>query len=165
MWHWEYPNGARVYTDGCFAPADMSDPIPVVDFRHDLHWIDADGNDVSYERDGEAVTGLAGRVELMLEGGNMLDIEAEGRWAQRYGPLGGGLSEMLVRIVGRLGGHGHLRGHRRPPSPLLPRTAGRAPPARRVVMPAPARSCPRKPGAYPIFGGRNELSATRVRPG
>lgn len=26
VWHWEYPNGARAYTDGCFAPADGSDP-------------------------------------------------------------------------------------------------------------------------------------------
>ena len=45
VWHWEYPNGARVYTDGCFAPADGSDPIPVVDFRHDLHWIDGERQD------------------------------------------------------------------------------------------------------------------------
>ncbi len=41
LWHWEYANGARVYTDGCFAPADGSDPIAVVDVKHDLRWIDA----------------------------------------------------------------------------------------------------------------------------
>ena len=39
VWHWEYPNGARVYTDGCFAPSNGSEPIPVIDFQHDLHQI------------------------------------------------------------------------------------------------------------------------------
>ena len=48
VWHWEYPNGARVYTDGCFAPADGSEPIPVIDFQHDLHWLDGAGRPVSY---------------------------------------------------------------------------------------------------------------------
>jgi len=97
VWHWEYPNGARVYTDGCFAPAGGGDPVPVVDFRHDLYWIDATGRAVSYERDGDDVTGLAGQVELLLEGGRRVRIDAEGRWAQRYGPVGGGLNEMRVR--------------------------------------------------------------------
>jgi hypothetical protein len=97
VWHWEYPNGARVYTDGCFAPTGDADPIPVVDFRHDLHWIDAAGKEVSYDRDGEAVTGVAGHVDLVLEGGRTIGIDAEGRWAQRYGPVGGGLNEVTVR--------------------------------------------------------------------
>jgi hypothetical protein len=97
LWHWELPNGARVYTDGCFAPADGSEPIPVIDVHHELHWIDADGGEVSYGRDGEDVTGIAGRVELTLAGGQVLGLEAEGRWAQRYGPLGGGLNEVVVR--------------------------------------------------------------------
>src|SRR5579871_457070 len=35
VWHWEYPNGARVYTDGCWAPAGDGDPVPVVDFRYE----------------------------------------------------------------------------------------------------------------------------------
>ena len=97
VWHWELPNGARVYTDGCFAPADGSDPIPVIDFHHELHWIDGAGREVSYERDGDDVTGVAGRVELTLAGGKALGLEAEGRWAQRYGPVGGGLNEVTVR--------------------------------------------------------------------
>ncbi len=97
LWHWEYSNGARVYTDGCFCPADGSTPTPVIDARHDLHWIDASGNEVSYGRDGEDVTGIAGRVELTLEGGRVIGLEASGRWAQRYGELGGGLVEVLVR--------------------------------------------------------------------
>lgn len=95
VWNWEYPNGARVYTDGCFAPADGSDPIPLVDFRHDdLHWTDERGNEVSYGRDGTDVRGLAGRCELTLEGGKPITFDAEGRWAFPYGPFGGGLSEM-----------------------------------------------------------------------
>jgi len=97
VWHWELPNGARIYTDGCFAPAGDRTPVPVVDFRHDLHWCAEDGREVSYERDGEAVTGLSGRVEIVLETGRVIDVDGHGRWAQRYGPLGGGLSEMVVQ--------------------------------------------------------------------
>ncbi len=96
VWHWELPNGAHIYTDGCFAPAGDAPPIPVIDFRHDLHWLDGTGTEVSYDRDGEEVQGIAGRVVLTLEGGRTVAIDAEGRWAQRYGPLGGGLSEVEV---------------------------------------------------------------------
>ena len=28
VWHWELANGARIYTDGCFAPADGGRPDP-----------------------------------------------------------------------------------------------------------------------------------------
>ena len=97
VWHWEYANGARVYTDGCFAPADGGDPIPVVDFRHDLYWTGQDGRPVDYGRDGAGVRGLAGRVEIVLEGGAAVGIDAEGTWCAPYGPLGGGLSQMAVR--------------------------------------------------------------------
>jgi hypothetical protein len=97
VWHWELPNGARIYTDGCFAPAGDAPPVPVVDFHHDLHWIDGSGREVSYGRDGDDVTGVAGRVELTLAGGQVVGLEAEGRWAQRYGPVGGGLNEVVVR--------------------------------------------------------------------
>jgi hypothetical protein len=97
FWNWELANGARVFTDGCWAPADGSDPTPVVGFRHDLTWLDASGSPVSYERDGADVTGIAGRVEFDLEGGRTIGVEAEGRWAQRYGPVGGGLSNTTVR--------------------------------------------------------------------
>ena len=38
-------------------------------------------------------------VDLVLEGGRTIGIDAEGHWAQRYGPLGGGLSEMQVRTT------------------------------------------------------------------
>jgi hypothetical protein len=97
VWHWELPNGARIYTDGCFAPAGDAPPVPVVDFHHDLHWVDGDGSETDYGRDGDDVTGVAGRVDLVLEGGRTVGLDAEGRWAQRYGPLGGGLNEMTVR--------------------------------------------------------------------
>jgi hypothetical protein len=97
VWHWEYSNGATVYTDGCFASADGGEPVPLIRFSHDLHWIGANRQTVSYGRDGDDVIGLAGRVEVTLEGGRTIAIDAEGRWAQRYGPLGGGLNEMIVR--------------------------------------------------------------------
>ena len=105
VWHWEYPNGARVYTDGCFAPADGSEPIPVIDFQHDLQWLDASGRPVSYEKFGDDVTGLGGTVVFTLQGGRKISVEATGRWAQRYSQianradnvLGGGLSEMQIR--------------------------------------------------------------------
>ena len=105
VWHWEYPNGARVYTDGCFAPADGGEPTPVIDFQHDLRWQDASGHDVSYEKFGDDVAGLAGTVNFTLQGGRKITVEANGRWAQRYSQLanradnvlGGGLSEMQVR--------------------------------------------------------------------
>lgn len=97
VWNWEYANGARVYTDGCFAPADGSEPTPVVRFEHELQWLGADGKPVSYEKDGESVTGLGGHVDITLAGGKRIGIDAEGRWAARYGPVGGGLSEMRVQ--------------------------------------------------------------------
>ena len=96
VWNWEYANGARVYMDGCFAPADGSDPIPVVDFRHDLHWTGADGKPTSYGRDGENVHGLAGHVDVTLEGGKTIGIDGVGNWSARYGPMGGGQNEMAV---------------------------------------------------------------------
>lgn len=97
VWNWEYANGARVYTDGCWAPADGGDPVAVVAFSHDLHWTDATGAPANYGRDGEKVTGLAGHVDITLEGGKTIGIDAEGRFHSRYGPLGGGQLEMLVR--------------------------------------------------------------------
>ena len=96
VWHWEYPNGAHVYTDGCFAPADGGEPIPVVEFRHALHWTDKDVKSVDYGRDGEDVVGLAGRVDFVLEDGTAIAIECEGRWCAPYRDLGGGQHLMAV---------------------------------------------------------------------
>jgi hypothetical protein len=97
VWHWEYANGARVFTDGCFAPADGRDPIPVVDFHHDLSWTDADGKAVDYGRDGTDVRGLAGQVRFTLAGGRVVTVDGEGTWAMPYGGLGGGQHQMVVR--------------------------------------------------------------------
>jgi hypothetical protein len=97
VWHWEYANGARVFTDGCFAPAGDKDPIPVVDFRHELNWTGQDGRTVDYGRDGDDVRGLAGPVEFVLEGGTRIGVVAEGIWCARYGPYGGGQNQMVVR--------------------------------------------------------------------
>jgi len=97
VWHWEYANGARVYTDGCFAPADGGDPVPVVDFRHDLHWTGADGGPVDYGIDGAEVRGLTGQVAITLEGGRTVTIDGDGTWAAPYGPMGGGQHQMRVR--------------------------------------------------------------------
>ena len=96
VWHWELANGARVYTDGCFAPADGGDPVPIVDVAHDLTWLDDDEEAVSYARDGVDVAGIGGRVELTLDGGTVVGLDARGTWAQRYGELGGGLSQVEV---------------------------------------------------------------------
>ena len=41
VWHWELANGARVYTDGCWAGTDGSDPVPSSDFQHDVAWVTA----------------------------------------------------------------------------------------------------------------------------
>ncbi len=97
IWNWELANGARVYTDGCWAPADGGDPVAAVGFRHDLRWINDGGSETSYGRDGEDVAGVAGRVEFDLADGRTIGLEASGRWAQRYGPVGGGLNQVVVQ--------------------------------------------------------------------
>jgi len=97
VWHWEYANGATIYTDGCFAPADGGEPIPVVGFRHELNWTGEDDQPVDYGRDGADVHGLAGRVEIELENGKRVAIDGEGTWSSRYGQLGGGQNQMSVR--------------------------------------------------------------------
>ena len=87
VWNWEYPNGARVYTDGCFAPSDGSDPIPVIGFEHDLQWQDENENETSYDRFGENVHGLGGVVHFTLQGGRKITVTAQGKWAQRYSDI------------------------------------------------------------------------------
>lgn len=97
VWHWEYANGARVYTDGCFAPADGGEPVPVIDFRHDLHWVDEHGQAIDYGQDGAATRGLAGRVEFTLEGGKTIVVDGSGRWCAPYEPFHrGGFNQMTV---------------------------------------------------------------------
>lgn len=96
VWHWELANGARVFTDGCWAPSGTDRPIPVVDFSHDLHWT-ADGKQIDWGTDGALVTGLAGRVEFVLEGGARVGVEGEGEWCAPYRPFVGG-GQHLMRV-------------------------------------------------------------------
>ena len=72
------------------------DPIPLVGFQHDLCWIDDDGVPVDYGRDGDDVAGIDGTVTLSFANGQKVQISGEGRWAQRYGQLGGGIVNMKV---------------------------------------------------------------------
>jgi hypothetical protein len=105
VWHWELANGARIYTDGCWAPADGGEPVPLVDFAHDVAWIDADGGPAVYGDHGETVAGLAGTATFTLADGRRVVVEAEGRFDRPYEPFQrGGLNQMAVRTDdGRVG--------------------------------------------------------------
>jgi hypothetical protein len=99
VWSWEVANGARVFTDGCFAPADGTEPVPVVRFEHDLRW-QSGGTAVEWgtTTDKGAVDGLAGHVEFVLADGRRVGIDGEGSWCMPYGPFhGGGQHLMAVR--------------------------------------------------------------------
>lgn len=97
VWHWELVNGARIYTDGCWAGTDGSEPVPVVDFHTDVDWIGADGAPVGYGAHGEAVAGLAGQSTFTLAGGRTITVDAAGGFARPYEPFHrGGLSLMRV---------------------------------------------------------------------
>ena len=54
------------------------------------------GEVVSYARDGDEVAGIAGHVDITLAGGQEIGLDAKGRWAQRYGTVGGGLNQVEV---------------------------------------------------------------------
>lgn len=98
VWHWEYANGARVYTDGCWADVDGNDPVPVVDFTHDLAWTDAAGKPAVYGEHGDDVAGIEGRVTFTLEGGRTVAVEASGRFDRPYEPFHrGGLNQVRAR--------------------------------------------------------------------
>lgn len=95
-WHWELADGQRVFTDGCFASADGSPPVAVVDFHHDLHWTDESGTAVAYGSDGSAVAGLSGTVRFDLAGGRSITVRGSGRWCAPYKPLYGGGQQLMV---------------------------------------------------------------------
>jgi len=98
VWHWELANGARVYTDGCWAGADGSEPVAVIDVYHDLGWTGPDGGAAAYGEHGEAVAGLGGTCTFTLEGGRRIVVEASGTFDRPYEPFHrGGLSQMRVR--------------------------------------------------------------------
>jgi len=98
VWHWEYENGAFVYSDGCWVPTDGGDPVPMVGFAHDLEWVAADGSPAVYGEHGESVEGLRGSATWRLEGGRTVTIMADGSFDRPYEPFQrGGLSQMRVR--------------------------------------------------------------------
>ncbi len=97
LWHWELANGATIYTDGCWASADGSDPIPVVDFRYEVDWIGTDGARIGYGENGHDVVGLQGQCMVRLADGRTLTIDADGTFARPYEPHHrGGLSLMRI---------------------------------------------------------------------
>jgi hypothetical protein len=105
VWHWELANGAVVYTDGCWAGSDGSDPVPVTGFRHDVEWSGADGQTGRYGEDGATVAGLAGRSEFQLADGRRITVDATGTFARPYEPFHrGGLS--LMKVTTDDGRHG-----------------------------------------------------------
>jgi hypothetical protein len=111
VWHWELANGAPVYTDGCWAGADGSDPVPLVRFEHDVDWLGgdaaggattADGGvgrvPAAYGEHGDDVAGLAGTCRFVLADGRGITVEAAGTFARPYEPFHrGGLNLMSVR--------------------------------------------------------------------
>jgi hypothetical protein len=78
--------------------ADGSDPVPLIDFQHEMEWVDAQGAPAVYGEHGDTVVGLRGRSVLTLEGGRRIVIDAEGAWDRPYEPFQrGGLNQMKVR--------------------------------------------------------------------
>lgn len=96
IWCWEYSDGSRCFTDGCWAGTDGS-TVPVIGFEHALSWVDGDGTATEYHGGGASVAGLTGRVWVDLSDGRHLVVDGRGTWAARYGRRGGGLQQMHVR--------------------------------------------------------------------
>jgi hypothetical protein len=98
VWHWEYENGAPVYTDGCWAGTDGSDPIPVIRFDHEVEWLGADGEPGVYGEHGDDIAGLRGWSAFTLADGRRIEVTADGRFDNPYEPFHrGGLSQMRVQ--------------------------------------------------------------------
>ena len=98
VWHWEYPNGARVYTDGCWVRTDGSDPVPLIDFHHDARV----GRPPTVRPRCTASTARRwwGCAAPRLHAGGRPHggRDAEGSWDRPYEPFHrGGLNQMKVR--------------------------------------------------------------------
>jgi hypothetical protein len=77
---------------------DGSDPVPLIDFHHEMEWVAADGEPAVYGDHGETVVGLRGTSTFTLEGGRRVVVTAEGSWDRPYEPFHrGGLNQMMVR--------------------------------------------------------------------
>jgi hypothetical protein len=97
VWHWELPNGAIVYRDGCWAGADMSEPVPVVDFRYDASWAGSDRQPAPYGEHGDDIAGLNASATFTLADRRVIEVDAQGTLARTYEPFyRGGLNLMRV---------------------------------------------------------------------
>ena len=98
VWHWELANGATIFTDGCWAATDGSDPVPIVGFDYDADWIGTDGSRGGYGEHGETTAGLEAQCTFTLADGRRIGVEATGTFVQPYEPFHrGGLNLMKVR--------------------------------------------------------------------
>jgi hypothetical protein len=87
-----------VYTDGCWASTDGSEPVPLIDFEHELEWIDGGGASTRYGQHGESVAGVRGTATFTLEGGRRITVDADGTFDRPYEPFQrGGLNQVSVR--------------------------------------------------------------------
>jgi hypothetical protein len=108
-WHWEYPNGAHCFTDMCFAPTDLSDPIPVINFAHDVEFVDGDDKPVAFGKHGEDVSGVRGSVAFTLANGDEVRCDVAGPWAAPYEPFRrGGQFNVAIRTGDGREGNGIL---------------------------------------------------------
>ncbi len=98
VWHWELANGATVYTDGCWAGIDGSDPVPVTGFSYDADWVGTDGSRGGYGEHGDDIAGLTAHAVFTLADGRRIAVDADGSFVQPYERHHrGGLNLMKVR--------------------------------------------------------------------
>ena len=139
VWHWEYPNGApRLHRRLLRAGRRQRARSPVIDFQHDLHWIDGDGQ----RRSTTAATATTSPASPATS------THARGRPHPRHrrrGPLGPALRPARRRP--QRGGRAHRRRHGRAPpstsSPAPTTTATSRSPAPNASRPTadPLRFC------------------------
>ena len=150
VWHWELANGARIFTDGCWAPADGARRCRWSTSPTICTGPTPPASSVDYGADGVAGGRAVGHGGLQPGGRPAGDgggcrplVRALQTVLRRWSaPHGGGDRR-------RSAGHRHLRGHRPPPPSLLSAAVGAAyltgPPltgAHPTVL-RPGRRCPR----------------------
>ena len=123
VWHWEFANGARVYTDGCWAGTDGSDPVPVS--TSSTTWSGSAPTASPPSTASTATTWPAcaagARSRWPTAGGSTVEAEGTLRPARTSRSTAAGSTRCGSRTDDGRDRHGDLRGHRRPPPPLLPR--------------------------------------------
>ena len=99
VWHWELANGARVYTDGCWAGSRRQRPGPDrrLPPRRRVDRRRRRPGPLRRARRGDRRP-RAARATFTLEGGRRITVEAEGTFDRPYEPFHrGGLNQMRVR--------------------------------------------------------------------